>query len=445
MATDLTQLANDVFDYFLGLYHQSKEAAPQPAASGVFVAFNAIGTPMTPEMFKLQSGEFDPGLVLQQFTLCANTVPVLNGATIEAPGLVAFDDGYGIMLDSSQPLGAADVEGLGHVKNAAQQSFSNAESNYSINSGQFHAAAPLPPDWPMPSGESAWTSHTFQQSDTVTVTSAQPGTSTPAPQPKVALPSWHWRLAPQALSVAIRSTAGVMAAVPAQPPAQAPAPNPALARMMASRAMMSRAPTPGIRGAAVSPAAMRIGGAPVFRPPIGIVPHPIPAPPPAATPAGPVRVQPVFLRSDIMALRMRELHQQSTPQSVTSNNLTISFEYCLVQAVRSWLAGTFLISKNWYVPHTKAGEIASGTGTGTGWLEVAPVAAIVVRKLLIEANWSKDDIAILQNAVNLGPFNLVGRDIEAVSNQLSCPGMQIIGWVLEPMPRLPPNDDPTPA
>jgi len=90
------------------------------------------------------------------------------------------------------------------------------------------------------------------------------------------------------------------------------------------------------------------------------------------------------------------------------------------------------------VPHTKAGEIASVAGAGGGSFEVLPVAAIVVQNLFIEADWSHDDTVTLQSSVNFGPFSLVGRTIDQAKNTLSCPGMQIVAWVFEPMPRLHP-------
>jgi hypothetical protein len=152
---------------------------------------------------------------------------------------------------------------------------------------------------------------------------------------------------------------------------------------------------------------------------------------------------PTAARSDTIALRVQELSRRSTPQTVTSTNFKLAFDYCLVQAQRPWLSGGFLKARNWYVPHTKAGEIASGTGLGTGSFEVLPVAAIVVQNLIIEADWSRDDIAILHSSVNLGPFSLIGRSIDEVKNTIVCKGMQIVGWVLEPMPFLPPNTDPT--
>jgi hypothetical protein len=75
------------------------------------------------------------------------------------------------------------------------------------------------------------------------------------------------------------------------------------------------------------------------------------------------------------------MSRSSTPQTITSKSIKLSFDYCLVEAQREWLSGSFVTARYWYVPHTKADEIASGTGAGSGSFEVLPVAAIVVRTL----------------------------------------------------------------
>jgi hypothetical protein len=485
MATDLSQLITDFYSYFLGLYHQTKTppssagggqptTQPAPAAqpvagaasAGAFIAFESIGTPMTPEMFKLQSGDFDPGLVLQQFTLRANTIPVIDGTSISAPGLLSVDGAYALMLEAAQPLTAADLEAFGHIKRSAQETFDNAAGNYSIPglNSEFHPALPGPPDWPSPTGATAWTSRSFEQSETVVVTAPSPPSTPTPPRP---LPQWSWRVAPPELTVALRSTQAVVTAVPPRPvtvpPAQALAANPAVfhplvVNSIAARgALVAAAEAPPPR----APSAVHIAAAPA-RPilqaaaPLAAIQAAVPAASPTLqvsmaavsavgdSPGSPRRdFAPVTIRSDVMALHVQELGQRSTPQTVTSKNFKLSFDYCLVEAERTWLSGTFLTARNWYVPHTKAGEIASGTGAGGGSFEVLPVAALVVQNLVIEADWSHDDTVILQSSVNFGPFSLVGRTIDQAKNTLSCKGMQVVAWVFEPMPRLPYNSDPT--
>lgn len=490
MATDLSQLITDFYSYFLGLYHQTKtqpsgagdappgtqpapagQPGPGAASGGAFIAFESIGAPMTPEMFKLQSGDFDPGLVLQQFTLCANMIPVINGTSISAPGLLTVDGAYALMLEAAQPLTAEDVEAFGHIKRSAKESFDNAAGNYSIPglNDEFHPAVPRPPDWPLPTGAVAWKSQSFEQSETVVVT-APSGPS--APTPPGPLSPWGWRVAPSDLTVALKSTQAVVAAVPprpvAVPPAQALAAHPALFRPLVLNSIAARGDL--VAGAGAQPPAtptaahiaaapghpMLLAAAPLAALQVAAAPTPSPAPHVALAPVAAVAhlspmspalqphvSTPVIIRSDVMALHVQELGQRSTPQTVTSKNFKLSFDYCLVEANRAWLSGTFLTARNWYVPHTKAGEIASGTGAAGGSFEVLPVAALAVQNLVIEADWSHDDTVTLQSDVNFGPFSLVGRDIDQAKNTLSCKGMQIVAWVFEPMPRLPPNDPPT--
>ncbi len=95
------------------------------------------------------------------------------------------------------------------------------------------------------------------------------------------------------------------------------------------------------------------------------------------------------VRSDVMMLRAAELSQRSTPQAVTAKRLKLSFDYCLVRANRPWVSTGLIAGRNWYIPHTRAGEFATGTGTGTGGgaFEVMPMAALAVKNLVIEADW----------------------------------------------------------
>jgi hypothetical protein len=166
----------------------------------------------------------------------------------------------------------------------------------------------------------------------------------------------------------------------------------------------------------------------------------------AAAPPGPAAPPlQASVRPDTLALHVQELSLRASAQSVTSQGLTLSFDYCLVSASRPWMS-PFLSWRTWFVQGMRAGDIASGAGTGPGVLEAIPVAAIVVRNLAITANWSDQDASALGSAVTLGPFSLVGRTIKQSSGQagdtLACEGMQIVAWVMQPLPKLPPCDDP---
>jgi hypothetical protein len=418
MTMDLSRLIDEFYGYFLGLYHHSKpQAAGLPAPSPAdqttgqpFLAFAGFGTPITPDMFTLKSGELFEGLVVEQFSILANQIPKIQDTSIVAPGLLSVDGLFGALLDQAQPLTPADMEGLGAMKRHAQEMFVNTLPGLTPGTGDFHPALPTPPDWPLPSGAAAWTSRTFEQSETV---SAGPP---PAPPPRL-LPVWRWRVAPDAVADNLHNVDVIRVM-----PLHTPMPPGALAAHPVAMHLAMAAPLMATSTVTLNPVVKAAAAA--------YVPPPKPA------------VATGIMRTDAMALQMHTLAQQSAPQAVTSKSIKLSFDYCMVQANRPWLSPAFLTARNWYVPRTKAGEIASGNGSGTGEFEVVPTAALVAKNLVIEADWSRDESLAFDKFVNFGPFSLVGRTVSATKNSIQCLGMQIIGWVFEPMPRLPPNSDP---
>jgi hypothetical protein len=111
MDTDLEDLVHQFYNFFLTLYNQT--ASSGPVSGKAFIAFEPIGTAITPETFQNKDGAFLENLELEQFSSLANTVPMLTGSTIVAPSLYTFDDAYEIMLLGSQPVTADDSELLG--------------------------------------------------------------------------------------------------------------------------------------------------------------------------------------------------------------------------------------------------------------------------------------------------------------------------------------------
>ena len=159
----------------------------------------------------------------------------------------------------------------------------------------------------------------------------------------------------------------------------------------------------------------------------------------------PIKSPPIMaevVQSTVLLQQLQTVREQSQPQAVTSSSMELSFRYCLVTARRPWVSSAFLTARNWFIPRMRAGEIATGTGLGEGSFEVMPTAALCVRDLRITAAWSEEESAVLPAITKFGPFSLVGSQLEANSTSLLCPGIQVIGWVMEPMPMLPPNSDP---
>jgi hypothetical protein len=471
MALDLMPLINDFNAYFLGLYHQAAvpasgaaAAAQTPgspaggtqtdgavtnvtngtkAAIGPFLAFANLGTPITPDMFMLKDGTLYDGLAVEQFSTLANALPTIQDGSIMGAGLLTVDGLYNLMLQQAQPVSASDMEALGAVKRDAQKAFDATLPGLTPGVGEFHPAVPTPTDWPFPTAAAAWSSRVFEQTETISV--APPPTPSPVPRPPVpqavAPRPWMWHVAPDNLAGSIDSVQAVRTSVPPHqvvlPPAQL-ATHPVAIRPMLATSMVARttqfAAAPPSAASTIAVAHPVMASAMMARP--MIMTRANPATPPAHV------VSATFVRSDVMMLHVAELSQQSVPQAVTAKSLKLSFDYCLVHATRPWLSTGLLALRNWYVPHTRAGEFASGSGIGSGSFEVMPMAALVVKNLVIEADWSNDETAVLGKLDKLGPFSLVGRSISAEKNVLRCEGMQIVGWVFEPMPLLPPAGDP---
>jgi hypothetical protein len=475
MALDLMPLINDFNAYFLGLYHQAAapasgvpgsaqtgggQTADSPAgttqtagvtpskgakaAIGPFLAFANLGTPITPDMFMLKDGTLYDGLAVEQFSTLANALPTIQDGSIMGAGLLTVDGLYSLMLEQSQAVSASDMEAFGAVKRDAQKAFDSALPGLTPGVGEFHPAVPTPMDWPFPGAAAAWSSRSFEQTETVVV---EP-TPTPSPVLRPPVPQaiaprpWTWHVAPGNLADTIGSVQALRTTVPPHRvvlPAAQLATHPVAIRPMLAASMVTRATqfaaAPPSTAPAVAAAAHPVMASAMMAGPM-VMTRPNPVFPPAHV------VSATFVRSDVMMLHVAELSQQSVPQAVTAKSLKLSFDYCLVRATRPWLSTGLLALRNWYVPHTKAGEFASGTGIGSGSFEVMPTAALVVKSLVIEADWSSDETAVLGKIDKFGPFSLVGRSVSTEKNSLRCDGMQIVGWVFEPMPCLPPSSDP---
>jgi hypothetical protein len=96
----------------------------------------------------------------------------------------------------------------------------------------------------------------------------------------------------------------------------------------------------------------------------------------------------------------------------------------------------FVNDGSWCIPATKKGEL---TQAGSGGLPYLPVALVAVKDLKIKAEWSPEDVAAAGMPTGFVPFKV---DSTVVNNTLSHKGIQIMGWLLQKMPDLPPNDFP---
>ena len=143
----------------------------------------------------------------------------------------------------------------------------------------------------------------------------------------------------------------------------------------------------------------------------------------------------VDLKSRIAASRyLGELAPQA-PASTSS--VSVTFEYCLVDIRRPWWLDVFVNQGRWYQPAVPAGQLtAEDNPAAISWL---PAAFVAVRNLRIDASWSGDDATNAAMATDFGPFKV---ESAADSQSLVHPGLQVIGWLLQRLPPLPPVPDP---
>lgn len=122
---------------------------------------------------------------------------------------------------------------------------------------------------------------------------------------------------------------------------------------------------------------------------------------------------------------------------VTTNRISITFEYCAVQIQRPWYLDAFVAQPSWFIPNTPKGTITdTAAANNLSWL---PIGFVAIRKLDISADWSADDIATAANATEFGPFKITP---DMANGRLTHSGLQVFGWMLQEMPALPPNEPP---
>lgn len=134
----------------------------------------------------------------------------------------------------------------------------------------------------------------------------------------------------------------------------------------------------------------------------------------------------------------RYLSNNAPTETLKASSISIAFDYCLVHIRRPWYVDAFIDDKSWCVPTVPKGQVTSSGPAGN--LPLMPICFVEVRNLNIEANWAAEDIATASHATDFGPFKVTAN---IVNNKLSYQGTQIIGWTLQKMPDLPPNDPPS--
>ncbi len=431
MPTDTTDLMGKIYDFFSSIYAAS-------STDKAFLAFEPLGIPITDAMFKMDQSDttLSAPLAVERLSEIANRVLIVQNNQI-SHAMNTVDGTVNLMATASSPATAEDMASLGAAKTEARTKYGIEIGSMSgIPDDSFHPVMASPVDWYVSTATADWTAHTEGQQQ------AQ-GTPPPPPPPprRIPIDPPVWRVLPERL----------------QPIVLEPAPK---VHPILNAALLNQLEAPPV----VSPIAA----------PIGIAPTPIPkhvvnlgaarsamslmssasaeaAGPAVAAEASHVQLSstveaapaPTFVRQLQLTQVVAALNTNATPQPVATENVTVSFEHCIVGLSRPWLSDTLFMLRNWFIPGYARGEISKGTGPGdSGLMPILTTGFVAVRNLNISAQWSAQDIDAIQRSASFGPFSLVGRTFDTATGTLACKGIQIIGWFCATLPVLPPVADP---
>lgn len=128
-----------------------------------------------------------------------------------------------------------------------------------------------------------------------------------------------------------------------------------------------------------------------------------------------------------------------TPTSPPTSGFELSFEYRVVGLQRPWLKSQLLHLSGWSIPGLGAGGISNGHLSGNpGLMPVMTTRMLVVRNLVVKANWSEADRAKAEGTATIafGPFTVTG-DASFDGTQMSRPAPQVVAWLATVVPACP--------
>ena len=138
------------------------------------------------------------------------------------------------------------------------------------------------------------------------------------------------------------------------------------------------------------------------------------------------------------------LVEESQPQPATGDGFSLELDYCWVRLDRVWLDSVLLSTPGWQVPGYAPGAYSAGDLDAPAQaVPGIPIGFVVVKDVVITANWSSADADLRASSAALGPFLLADSEYVTGSATLRIPGMQIIAWMVEVPPVLPPGEAPT--
>lgn len=453
----LDQVVHSVRDAILARFH-----ATRAASSRTTVAFE-FGTPIPVKSFEVPDapGTYSSVLATEFLSRHANVVPNLQNALFER-SLRTVDGQYELLLRGSRPIDESEFDFFGAIKARAIREFED-ELGATVGPYRYRPVYGSPVSWYEPQATENWFRHTFDARDN------------PAPAPaaeRLDTRLYQWRVPSADLSGVVqepfseRATEATARAIvrltPQNPEFDQPEWAGELNQERAGRMRLfrrTRQPRERIdlvhvlRANRFAAQNVRDAALAVDRP-VGVggalhrgrhldrvIEEAQPAPPERRFLDPRLTVGDAAERSWVVE---RIIAAESENKPVVTDQVSVSFEMCLLTLDRPWLSDGFLEMRNWYVPRYAQGSFSDGTPAfDEGALSVIPIACVLTRDVRIQASWTPEDSAVIESSANIGPFSLLGRSFDHASGTLTVPGVQSVAWVCEATPQLPPHSDPT--
>lgn len=489
MSANIDHLMQNVYNYFLDLYHQNSGTS----TNTTFLSFDAAGPNITPNMFKLHISDTDysAALAVEQFSDLTNVIPEIDADNFRHTSK-HIDEFYDVLLEGSFPASqdSNEITLFSTFKSQARKKFDDLKIGSCIPGKilQFHPAYATPNDWYDTSTQANWTSYSASMSD------QQQSGETP---PIISLPlelkqRWQWQVLPESLTPVLQDSAvleriSTLHMADLDQDVVRPHVSPALSKAVLSEAArpelenrlsdvlkvnmttvvgqrlvaQNLSPTmqKSIQAMAMSSSvlnqAMELGlleeaaiasnpAVPVTETrPLDQIMKNTDAIAVGLEPSS-TSVEALSIRSPVVqAVRLQELLKETTEYSVVSSSLSLSFNYCMVMIDRPWLSQAYLATQGWYVPGYSSGSFSTGAvNDNFGIFPALPITFILAKDLQI-SGWSDEESETVERSAGFGPFSLIDRTVNRQSKTLTKSGMQIIGWICQTMPLLPPSAAPS--
>ena len=392
------------------------------AGSSSYVTLEWPGMPIDPSQYgNIWASDNQTGSpeALENFSsLVDDDLPAL--APLYQPTGISLEQVYALILQATVAAGP-----LANTFAAAQATFAGVIRG-SLQNAQvmFHPSSPAPRTWCDPAGEAGWAS--------VSIGTANPTAPPPLPPPvnlklllaKQSLMQWQVAALPQRAPPVLTAQPAtrVLSMAAASHVALAPQSRPAPAMATAT---LSRATTMELRPQAVELAVAR--------------------PAPVISAATLARLQALPTKKVVTSPPI--IVQPQPPQPVAATKLGATFRFRRVAILRQWIDTTVFHLPGWSIAGLPAGSLSNGrSDSNPGLLPLIPVAFIAVKDVSINGIWSDSDKAVVNSALtggsiaSFGPFSLVGGGARASfdGSTLRLPGIQIVAWICEVTPVLPP-------